>query len=1191
MMALLCAVFGFAYAQDELTSPWSHTFSTTEKTFTADGTETLSGADWTLAVDWVDPTLTDYNKDSSKGMKIGTSDKIPNGLTLSSSSFPGTITQVSFTFAGRSKSTINVAVTVGGSDFEASQTTFTNQQNLQEVVFTGAGSGEIVISIEHDENSVNKGAFYIGKLGVEFSASGNPVAAKPVITPEDGTVFRAESQEVTITTATAGATIHYTINGGAEQTYTAPFTITETTTITAYATADGMDDSAVATATITKKVAPESDWYESFDNMTGTGGNDGVFSGITGASAADPDNCDNAGWTFSTVFSADQCVYLGTGSATNIKATTPALGLEGDGALYFKAVAWGGDTNIFYVDIEGDGEFEDGTQTKQFRIEKSKEVNSFGDLEVNFTGITANTKFVFRTPEKKRAFLDEVYFVMGGETPPVVEVPVPTFSPAAGEVEAGSTVTISAASDDDEVYYTIDGTSPIENNSALGGDATVTVTINEAVTIKAAARNEEGNWSEVVEAAYTVKTVIPEVTIPNIATFRSEKPSDVVTLQLNGVEVLAVNNQNIYVRDANSGTASAISFYQSKQNWKTGDILTGSLRAKYDVYQMLPEAITFSDINVEVVEATNAPQAKVVDVADVTIDNYVADYIQIMGAVTGSGDNRYIGEVQLFVQKNIAASITSLGGNVNATKPIKDLVVVGKTYTVKGILVPYNSKPELLVVNIEEEQTEVNTPTITPEGGIFTEPVQVTISSDQSEASIYYTLDGTDPTNESTAYTGPFMLNETTTVKAIAYIGDVASTVTTATFTFPLVVNSIAEFRQLEVGETAILNLEGAQVTVAAGNNVYVRDAGSDASQTANAICFYKCNLGTDVTTGAVISGQLTGTRADFNGLPELTNATDVNITVNGVQGNLSWVKNVENLEDVTTDNYVADLIMFEGTVTKNGKNFFIGDIQLWVDDYVASANDFYGGNVTASSKVENLVEEGKNYLVAGILISYYNNPELYLMHVEEKAPKVEVEYTFNSYGIGTLYYSDVRFGELPEGVQAFYVNGIDGKELTEHNLTTTNNGYFVPAGCAVILRGEPNSTVTLEGREEIVKGEDFADNLLRGTDEDVSCELADAEYLYYHLSAKDGEIGFYWGAEEGAPFTNGAHKAFLALTPVQAAQAPAFYFSGTSTGISTVAVDSMLDLNAPMYNLAGQRVDKSYKGVVIQNGKKVIKK
>lgn len=31
-------------------SPYSYTFSTTEKTFTADGTQTLGGVDWTLAV-------------------------------------------------------------------------------------------------------------------------------------------------------------------------------------------------------------------------------------------------------------------------------------------------------------------------------------------------------------------------------------------------------------------------------------------------------------------------------------------------------------------------------------------------------------------------------------------------------------------------------------------------------------------------------------------------------------------------------------------------------------------------------------------------------------------------------------------------------------------------------------------------------------------------------------------------------------------------------------------------------------------------------------------------------------------------------------------------------------------------------------------------------------------------------------
>lgn len=47
-----------------------------------------------------------------------------------------------------------------------------------------------------------------------------------------------------------------------------------------------------------------------------------------------------------------------------------------------------------------------------------------------------------------------------------------------------------------------------------------------------------------------------------------------------------------------------------------------------------------------------------------------------------------------------------------------------------------------------------------------------------------------------------------------------------------------------------------------------------------------------------------------------------------------------------------------------------------------------------------------------------------------------------------------------------------------------------------------------------------------------------------------------------------------------------------TTTGIDNLnAENKTLNENAPMYNLAGQRVDKTYKGVVIQNGKKFIKR
>ena len=46
-----------------------------------------------------------------------------------------------------------------------------------------------------------------------------------------------------------------------------------------------------------------------------------------------------------------------------------------------------------------------------------------------------------------------------------------------------------------------------------------------------------------------------------------------------------------------------------------------------------------------------------------------------------------------------------------------------------------------------------------------------------------------------------------------------------------------------------------------------------------------------------------------------------------------------------------------------------------------------------------------------------------------------------------------------------------------------------------------------------------------------------------------------------------------------------------TGTGISNVTVEKEFDENAPMYNLAGQRVSKDAKGIVIQNGKKYMRR
>lgn len=72
--------------------------------------------------------------------------------------------------------------------------------------------------------------------------------------------------------------------------------------------------------------------------------------------------------------------------------------------------------------------------------------------------------------------------------------------------------------------------------------------------------------------------------------------------------------------------------------------------------------------------------------------------------------------------------------------------------------------------------------------------------------------------------------------------------------------------------------------------------------------------------------------------------------------------------------------------------------------------------------------------------------------------------------------------------------------------------------------------------------------------------------------------------------FSVEAGKTYWLFNPKSQIGIYGFFFQvGGSDGIASVKAE--LDADAPIYNLAGQKVDKSFKGVVIQNGKKMIQK
>lgn len=111
-------------------------------------------------------------------------------------------------------------------------------------------------------------------------------------------------------------------------------------------------------------------------------------------------------------------------------------------------------------------------------------------------------------------------------------------------------------------------------------------------------------------------------------------------------------------------------------------------------------------------------------------------------------------------------------------------------------------------------------------GTSFEDQLAVTITA-QEGSTIYYTLDGTNPTKESTVYSAPIAITSTTTVKAFAAKeGMNDSGVASATYTKDEVMASFEDLINagLEDEKTEFTYTGKAVVTYQNGQNLYVRD-------------------------------------------------------------------------------------------------------------------------------------------------------------------------------------------------------------------------------------------------------------------------------------------------------------------------------------------------------------------------------
>ena len=176
----------------------------------------------------------------------------------------------------------------------------------------------------------------------------------------------------------------------------------------------------------------------------------------------------------------------------------------------------------------------------------------------------------------------------------------------------------------------------------------------------------------------------------------------------------------------------------------------------------------------------------------------------------------------------------------------------------------------------------------------------------------------------------------------------------------------------------------------------------------------------------------------------------------------------------------------------------------------------------------------------------------------------------------------------VPADLTVYEVSVIGGEMLLEayakDDIVPANTGVLV-AGTA----GEHNVVLSTGGTSKL-----GPDNMLRATGAGINADAmrtADDGCKFYRLTMHEGtQIGFFWGAKDGAAFAVAANKAYLAVPNTEAGLVKGFRFGENTDAISEIMSNGENEKMSAIYDLSGRRVVKPTKGLYIVNGKKVVK-
>lgn len=377
--------------------------------------------------------------------------------------------------------------------------------------------------------------------------------------------------------------------------------------------------------------------------------------------------------------------------------------------------------------------------------------------------------------------------------------------------EESTTVTIKPDQSVAAIYYTTNGDEPTTSSTFYTGPFTLT----ETTTVKAIAAYKTV-VSPVATCVFEKIDANVTKTIAELAATQNDYP--MVKVSFTNAQVVYAKGKDFILRE----DGKALDVMNSSLNLQQGAYYQGTVRLKVTCENGILKA---SDVEGKTDETditlVSQPSTKLNPIVCTVAEaaQHPGDLIKLEGqTVTVFYSNCYVYQEV----GNDYAYVRFSNGTEKGLQDEKqyDLTVWYDDY--------YDGDPWATIVEATPAITHLDAPTISGDA-LFVESTNVTITSpvDVEGVAIYYTLDGTDPTTASQPYNAPFLLTETTTVKAIAVYKSITSDVASLRFekfdaNAP---RTIAELASIKADLASVtVSFADAQVVYGEENNYILRE-------------------------------------------------------------------------------------------------------------------------------------------------------------------------------------------------------------------------------------------------------------------------------------------------------------------------------------------------------------------------------